>query len=100
MDAQLAITKFREISLIEDVLIEQLKAKGFHARLFFWHLGAKPEGVLNDSNKRYISESIQLWILNSPSYQVFPDENTSSAGNIIDLCFPSHYSKSNEHFSS
>jgi perosamine synthetase len=60
-----------------DSLIDELKAKGVDARVFFWPLSSAPAGGRKAFDKPYISESIHLRALNLPSHHNLSDEDAS-----------------------
>ena len=70
------------ISFNRDELIDQMKAKGVDARVFFWPLSATPVGGRKASDQFYYSEKIHLHALNLPSHH---DISTEDLKFVIDL---------------
>jgi perosamine synthetase len=66
-----------------DDLIEELKAKGVDARVFFWPLSSTPAGGRKACNKPYLSESIHLRALNLPSHHNLSDEDAMLVSGVV-----------------
>ena len=70
-----------------DELIDELKAKGVDARVFFWPLSSTPAGGRKAFNKPYLSETIHLRALNLPSHHQLSDEDAAFVSGIIHSYF-------------
>jgi len=64
-------------------LIDELKAKGVDARVFFWPLSSTPADGRKAFDKPYLSESIHLRALNLPSHHNLSNEDASFVSDTI-----------------
>ena len=73
----------KDITFDRDCLIDELKAKGVDARVFFWPLSSTPTGGRKSHNKQYLSESIHLRSLNLPSHHNLSNSDADYVSNIV-----------------
>jgi perosamine synthetase len=66
-----------------DVLIEELKAKGVDARVFFWPLSSTPANGRKAFDNPYLSERIHLRALNLPSHHNLSDADAAYVSKIV-----------------
>ena len=74
-----------------DELIDELKAKGVDARVFFWPLSSTSVGGRKAFDKPYLSEAIHLRALNLPSHHQLSDEDSSFIASTIRTWIAQHH---------